>query len=206
MILPLLLAVAAALALPWLAQAPDYVAQQYADCVRMFRLAGDPTDLLRYPDLFGALRSLGYDVAPTIALGLRALVALLTLGVALRLTSRGPTPWPAAGLYVLAAAYVLLFNPRTEHNTYSLLGPALGLCAGFAWIGGRARRALVFVLLGVAMAQDRDLLRPLMGQQALWGKPLATLVFLVLAAREWCAARAAGTAQPGAAASTTRSA
>jgi hypothetical protein len=130
----LLVAAGAAALLPFATQAPDYVARQYADFAGTLRRAGDPSETLRYPDLVWGLRSLGLPLPPVAALALRAVAALAVLGLCLRLRSR-LAPFPAAlGLFTLAAAYLVLFNPRTEHNSYALLGPALGLFAGHAWL------------------------------------------------------------------------
>ena len=41
--------------------------------------------------------------------------------------------------------YILLFNPRTENNTYALLGPVIGLFAA-PWIGNNRHRLAVGVM------------------------------------------------------------
>ncbi len=186
----LLLALAAVLALPFLTRPPAYAAEQLAAFGRMLLRAGDPPDRERFPDLFLALQALGLSVGGLAALALRGLAALGTLA-ALRAVRRRADPVAAAAwLVLLAVAYLLWFNPRTEHNTYSLAGPALGVFAGLAALGGRPRWAALHGVVALAIWLDHDVTTALTrARPVAWTKPLLLAVGVGLA---WAQSRAAG--------------
>lgn len=102
---------------------------------------------------------------------------------------------------VLCTGYVMLFNPRTEGNTYAVFGPPAGVILaialrdrtwGFAAVLGVACLGLMFSreLAGVFAGDLR-------GVTNYWMRPLATIVVLVclgLMQPRWWRARAAAIA------------
>jgi hypothetical protein len=77
---------------------------------------------------------------------------------------------------LLAAVYLLLFNPRTESNSYVLLAPFIGvLVADAARRPGELGRFLWLVLYAAALTCENW--GPLHRWTDLWFKAAATLVF-----------------------------
>ena len=94
-------------------------------------------------------------------------------------------PLTGLWLYALATAYLMLFNPMTEENSYSILAPALGVWGAFFLFRpeGRGLRALGWVITAMALSMGLlpNIVRPLFGNYfALFWHPFMTLVFLVL--------------------------
>ncbi len=191
-LLPALLAVAA---LPFLAQRPGYVAEQWTAFGRTLAAADAPLDQGRFIDLLGALGGAGLPLPPPVALGVRALAGLGALVVLLALRRRASPAWGAASAYAVAALYLLAFNPRTEHNTYALLAPVLGLGLAGSALAGRRRQAAAFALLALWLWLDHALASALSGSAGPWSKLLllaATAGVLAASARRAERAPAAG--------------
>jgi hypothetical protein len=124
----LLLAVAAAAALPFLLGPPGYVAGQYAEWARLLA-ADDRTSwppAIGYRDLWLLLKLAGAPVGPRayLAVQMAAGAGCAVLCVAGRL--RG---WPrekvCAAALALGTCWMALLGPATESCTYVVLGPAL---------------------------------------------------------------------------------
>jgi len=79
----------------------------------------------------------------------------------------------------------MLFNPRTENNTYSCLAPALGVAFAIAWQTGRRTPAAIHAALALAIVGSWQI-----GKLALptispvWLAPLAAVVFAALLVRQ----------------------
>lgn len=82
-------------------------------------------DTGRFADLAGALAQVGVRVPDAVAVVARAAAAVGTLLAARWLVARRGPVRGAFFVYALAAAYIVLFNPRTESNTYCMLAAAM---------------------------------------------------------------------------------
>jgi hypothetical protein len=94
-------------------------------------------------------------------------------------------PLPGLWLYALATAYLMLFNPMNEENSYSILAPALGAWAAFFLFSleGRNARGLGWAIVSMALSMGLlpNIVRPLFGNYfALFWHPFMTLVFIAL--------------------------
>jgi hypothetical protein len=137
---PLAAGLALVAALPFLFAPPGYVAAQYHDAAT--HLAGwSGTTEARFADLAALLRRAGVPAEGTAATALRAVFAAATLGLWIVAARRRPEPKRALTLALLAAVYLLLFNPMTEKNTYAIAAPAMGLAAGWSLSTERGSRA-----------------------------------------------------------------
>jgi alpha-1,2-mannosyltransferase len=123
----LAISVALLIAMPFLTASPDYVFCQYADCGKMLQAASDRGLETNWAQLFGMLDVAGLEVPPRIQSALRLLAAAATLGLLVFAKRRLPHEWVGVYCYVLAICYLMLFNPRTENNSYSALAPAIGI-------------------------------------------------------------------------------
>ena len=189
--LRLLVALALAAALPFVTAPPEYVVGQYGELARKLVFAGAPPTM--YYDLRGLLETgLGVVLPTWVLTVIRAAAAVAVLVLALAVRRRAGAERSALALHVLAACYLMLFNPKTEDPTYLVLGPAVGLAAIEALRLGRTRLEVTLVmLLPTAIALSWELL----GGRAYWFRPLLAALFLayVLAMLRPCAHRASRT-------------
>ena len=168
-------------AFPFLFGKPHYVWSQYEALVENLRACSVVTDH-RFADINGLLRTLGLGLSDRASQLLRVLAGGATLGLcwlgARRLTE------PSKGVFLLAltTAYLMLFNPMNEVNSYVILAPVLAALAAF-YLKFEEPKSLgwALVLMAVTMAVLPELLRTVYGNSfALWWHPLMTLVFVAL--------------------------
>jgi len=80
-----------------------------------------------------------------------------------------------------AAAFLMLFNPMTEANSYVILAPVLGLMALWEWTRGTLSLGWLFAGMALTMGLLPNLLRPLFGNAfALVWHPAMTIGFLFI--------------------------
>ncbi len=167
------------LLLPWFTQSPAYVESQFLACKEMFQAASTFADQQPFAQVFGMLGVFGWPVGAGAQTLVRLVLAGTTLVVCLVCRRRlGESRW-AVYFYALSTAYLMLFNPRTENNTYSMLAPALGLCFAQEWAVERnlGRAALVGLMaLGTVGGYEigRLFTDP---QHSIWLAPLMTIFF-----------------------------
>jgi hypothetical protein len=208
----LALGVAAFFAVPYLAQSPGYVTEQYRSSIAMLQDAAEIGREVRWAHLFSLGKLLGIDLAPAWETIIRLLAALATLAVCWRACRRKSEirnpkseipAWPLIYLYALAASYLLLFNPRTENNSYLMLSPAIAVFSVRAWfVEGRAAKAAWLCAAAVAIFAGHDFCAVVTPQsEVVWVCPLVGLAFAAALIRDVTTARAADmnhpNAQPG---------
>ena len=168
---------AAMFALPLLLQRPDYVWSQYVDCVDMLRVAARRGDFHPSSQLFGMLHVWGVSVPRGAQLMLRVSAALGTLGAALWARRRLNGEHAAAMIFSLAVCYLMLFNPRTENNTYAAVGPAIGWFFALAVVERRRGLAVLLVMAAVAIVGTYEIGKHLADVRPIWLAPLGCAVF-----------------------------
>lgn len=210
----LTLGIAGLLAAPYLAQAPEYVTQQYLGAIGMLEQAARRGLTPEWAQLFSLASLVGIEVPATWQTLLRVLAALATLALCARaaqwriarsMSAPGnqgaahagsarllsnvnrdarPDPAPRAAaalltLYSLATAYLLLFNPRTENNTYLMLSPAIGaLCVRARFVERKVAQAAGLCAAGFALVAGHAIcgfLTPNSG--FIWICPFVCLLF-----------------------------
>jgi hypothetical protein len=164
--------------LPFLAQRPSYVWQQYVACVAELGRAADVGDANEFAQAFSSLKTLGVDIPEGARTVIRLAAAAVTLAAGWWICRRQPRAQAGLLVFTLAAAYLMLFNPRTERNTYCLLAPSLALFTAQAVIDQqRARAALYLGLIGLFLV-SHPLGNLLTGGPTVWIKPLLCAIFL----------------------------
>jgi len=166
---------------PFFFGSPDYVLAQYQAAWQNLRACAAVTDH-RFADLNGILRTFGMPLSPGASTSIRFLAggatALAWLWGARRLRPALCCLW----LYALATAYLMLFNPMNEKNSYVILAPALGawaVCFLFNDEPGARRLGWAVVAIALCMGFLPNILWPWFGSYfALFWLPLMTLVFL----------------------------
>lgn len=168
------------LAAAWIHPDPSYVTLQYGIFWKKFLLAGQPLIRDNFSDFFGMLWHMGIHPSPPVIAGTRAAAALVALWFALGMKRRFPDgPVLAAfGVMLLAALYLMLFNPRTEENSYVMLAGFTALLAAGDILAGRDRRGLALAFLCILLAVEN--MGPVYQLTRIWFKPLLTTLLSLL--------------------------
>ena len=143
---------------PFLTQSPDYVARQYAAFAQNLTTAAHVGVSVRgWTSPFTALRALGIvDVPENIQTAIRAGGAVATLLLCFFVKKRLEAFRAALYLFTLAVLYLMLFSPRTENNTYAMLGPAIAAFLAPAFLDENRRwQAVLLASLALLLAGSR---------------------------------------------------
>jgi len=136
----------------------------------------------RFADINGVFRTFGTPIPPTASKLVRLMAGMLTAGL-LWLGARPlGEPLRALWLYALATAYLMLFNPMNEANSYVIFAPAAGLWIGY-WLKQNGTRKLGWfsASMVISMGLLPEALRPLFGNSfALFWHPVITAGFVGL--------------------------
>ncbi len=174
LILPLALWLAVMFGAAFLHHDPQFVAGQYqAFFHKLTNSAAKPTGHT-WCDFAGMLRSFGLPLPESALFLIRAAAALATFGLCFLALRTKDALRRALTILLFAAIYLMLFNPRTETNSYIILGVFVGLLAAYE---GLVRKdpvmSLIWVLLAVALGAEN--LGPIHQWTNLWLKALVTL-------------------------------
>jgi alpha-1,2-mannosyltransferase len=151
----------------------SYVTRQYTEFVAKMQVARAPV-VHNYCDVQGLVRTLGLDPPKSVMTGVQAIAALFTFLLAWVVVRRYDAARGAFVCMTLAALYLLLFNPRTETNSYVLIAPFAGLLVAAAAVGTRRPRYFVWMAAYV-FALTCDAWGPLHKVTNLWLKAAVTL-------------------------------
>jgi len=163
---------------PFLVQHPSYVIEQYRACIENMRTAAHMGVVAHgWTTPFTALRVFGLDVPEKVQTVIRLAAALGTLGLCFSARKRYDPARSAVFVYSLAALYLILFSPRTENNTYAMLGPVAGYVLADAVARKRYAEAGALAVLTFVMVGSRPFERMLApGAEPIWLSPLMATV------------------------------
>ncbi len=193
--LPMLASLAIAAAIPLAHPNPAYAFGEFGAFVAKLQSAGKPTGH-SWCDFAGMLRVFGLDLPSTAQLGLRALAGLLALGLCWRVVRKadrrpparreddaGGTASTSAGVpdallqaftvLLVSTVYLMLFNPRTETNSYVMLGAFAAVWAGVEWIVFRRNSRAAWLVLLCVLLGTENYGWPIFPLTNLWAKALA---------------------------------
>lgn len=196
LVLPLGAALLVFVGLPFLAGNPEYVCDQYVGTVAMFKEAAARGLSPEWPQLFSLANLAGISASEEWQTALRIAAALGTLAVCAlirrpdrirSLSSDLSDQLPGLiSIYGMATCYLLLFNPRTENNSYLLLSPAVGIASLHSYfIQRRVWRGALQALAAAALIAGHEICQwttPRAG--FVWVCPLVCLVFAADLIRE----------------------
>ncbi len=174
----MLIGIPALAIMPLVCRHPAYAWRQYQLLAHKLSQAADP-HVNEYADIQGLLTNLLHIELPTPALtAIRLIAALIILAVSLTAVLKAERRHAAFMLYMLAAAYLMLFNPRTEGLSYVIIQPAIAILA--AWCFFDARK-YVFGTLFTLICVGIGLNYTLWGGYNYWFQPLLAIIFLTAA-------------------------
>lgn len=164
---------------PWSSVAHQY----HAWCGDILGIASSGEN--RFDDVNGLFRTLHVDVPAIWMVLLRILAAALTLLIWLVVSRRMGHPQRALMLFSLSAAYLMLFNPRTESNSYVILSTAIAALAALFLVVQRRRLGWLLVGLEAAM-WNGSFGKQIWLMTKLWLMPIVAAVFFaVLISETW---------------------
>ena len=153
-----------------------YVVSQYQEWFAdISSIASSPEN--RFDDLNGLFRALHVEVPTPWMMLARAVAALLTLAAWWIASRRLPEPRRGLTLLGLSAAYLMLFNPRTESNSYVILATAIAGFAALVLVLEGRRAGWLLVGLEIAMGNG-SFGRTVWVMTRLWLMPVLATIFL----------------------------
>ena len=170
---------------PFLFQKGDYVLAQHRSFANNLQACAAVTEH-RFADINGILRTFEAELPVRASKLIRAAACVITLGLWWFGARRLVEPRRALWLLALTAAYLMLFNPMNEANSYVIIAPAFGLWAlTIATLRPEARTSWWIAAMALSMSCLPNLLRPFFGNLfALVWHPLMTIIFVSLLAVE----------------------
>jgi hypothetical protein len=168
--------------LPFLTQHPTFVLEQYAMCWKNLTTGAHVGAAeTGWTSPFHAIRLMGIVVSENLQTLIRIIAALGTLVLCYLSRRRHDAIRSAMFVFSLAVTYLMLFSPRTENNTYAMLGPAIAVfLAGAFLIEQRIREGIVLSGIAAAILGGRAIERMLTPHAGTsWLSPLMAFCFAV---------------------------
>lgn len=189
--LPLLAGLIVTALIPFIHPNTDYVLRQLDLCRQVLNSARLP-DFYDFCDLSGMFRKFGLVLPDSLWTGIRAVAALGTLAACWLALKKQGTRMGSLTVVAWASLYLMLFNPRTEANTYIMLAPMVAIMATREILKfGRTNTGIL--LVAICFFLGCDSYGPLHPLTNLWLKALLGCVFgvylirsLLLPDRENC--------------------
>ena len=158
---------------------PKYVLSQWQMCIEQMRTASTPTDN-SFDDIAGMFRTFGINGSDKTWFAVRALFAVLTLGIAWRLKKNYSSEVGPLLIAGLSAAYLMAFNPRTETVSYVIIAPFVAMCAGLLIRQQKSLTVLTALLVFLCIGFGADCYGDIYKLTRIWFKPLLALLFFGL--------------------------
>lgn len=170
---------------PFATQRPEYVMTQYRDCVQSLKVTFDVGERENWAQLFSMLKVAGLGLPAAVRTGLRLGAAIATLGLCWQACRRLSPQRSTYYIFSLATCYLMLFNSRTEGNTYAMVGPVYGALLAEAMFLRKDRASSTFLIAAVVLSVLNFELAILVTprENAIWISPLVCLgvtVYVIL--------------------------
>lgn len=173
-------AIASIVAIPYAFAPAEYVNAQHAEFFRLLTAMGNngAREAFNAADFTGILSAAGVTVEGTVATAIRIAMAAVVLSLVWSLDRKSELQ-SGFWLFVLAAYYMTVFNPRVESNTYVMMAAPVGLA--IAYLKDRNPSSPLPIIFGSALflagltgvnADLHSALNP-------WFKPLLITIIIV---------------------------
>ena len=174
-LIPLLLAsLLFVLAIPYAFAPADYVTQLYRDFTTlMTSMSVDKAVVFETADFTAPFTALGMPISSEAATLVRIAVALPTLGLVLWYDRNLDRRLAGLAIFLTAAFYMSLLNPRVEYNTFAVLAMPAGMALAVMWDneeGGILPSVLAIALFATGLTGINSHLHEAL---RLWFRPIA---------------------------------
>ncbi len=156
---------------------PAYVLDQWKGALHQIQTSTTPS-ANRYDDIAGMFRTFGVNLSDQFWFIVRAIFALITLWMAWVFRKHISNQLAPLLIAAAATAYMMIFNPRTESNTFVVVAPFIGCLAALSirdglknWIPG------LLIFFCIALGSDNY---PFYDLTRIWWKPFITCLFFSL--------------------------
>ncbi|MEP9398813.1 glycosyltransferase family 87 protein [Mesorhizobium sp. KR2-14] len=160
----------------------DYVNAQHHDFIRLLTSMGvDKSGPFLAADFTAPFLAIGAPLAESGATVVRIVAAALTLATVIWFDRQADGKLTTLAIFLAAAVYMTVFNPRVESNTYIMLAVPAAIAIAYLWREdqGGARRIVLSVAIFLCGLSGVE--RHLHDFLNLWFRPLAmTLISLPL--------------------------
>ncbi len=164
--------------LPFLINAWPYVFSQYLGFVHMLEQAVNVgINEAGWASLLNVSFQLtGYHIPHSLQIIIRLLIALFTLLTCLKMANKTTIPKAALCTFILASAYLLMFNPRSENTDYVFIGYiySFGFGVAFSEKNKPIMTAMALLVTGTLFASG---LSKLFSDWESWVNPLLVTIF-----------------------------
>ncbi len=159
---------------PFMTQRPDYVISQYRDCVQNLEITFEVGETGLWAQFFGMLQVAGIEFPSTARTAIRLLAAVTTLFACWKASKVLSPKHSAFYLFSFASCYLMLFNSRTEGNTYTMIGPVYGALLAEAAFRLKNRTSTAWMIAAVVLTVANYELAVLITPRpkAIWISPL----------------------------------
>ncbi len=170
------------LLMPFAFAPPEYALAQYEGLISNMRNCSQASTEYRFANLNSIFQKLSIELPLSVLSAMNLLAALGTLGVWLFAARRLDEPERGLLLLSLATAYLMLFNPMNESNSFVIVAPAITAVAiRCRQTVSHSSMAPFLAALLVATWVFPELIQSLDPYARMWGKPLlAGIGFLVV--------------------------
>lgn len=167
--------------IPFVAQSPHYALQQYINYATSFsavsRIQGIHPQ--NWVQLFSVLEFLFHiKLSGIVQTIIRVVIAVWALGFCYYCKSVMSTKSAIITIFTVGIIYLMLFNPRTENNDYSMLMPFIGYFLALSLTRRRPLASLYLFLLAVMFALNHSLSTFVTPSDNHWLKPILCVFFL----------------------------
>ncbi|HIJ59634.1 MAG TPA: DUF2029 domain-containing protein [Nitrospirae bacterium] len=165
---------------PFLINNADYVLSQYKSALKEMSSLAISSER-RFADISGLLRPFGISLQGPNSLILRAFAGFITLIGWLYASKRFDEPLRGILLFSLATAYLMLFHPMTEQNSYVIIAPFIALVSVYFWQEGLSKRIVyALMVICISIGSMPEIVRPIAPHMGLWFKPMMVILFYLL--------------------------
>jgi alpha-1,2-mannosyltransferase len=168
------------IALPFLAQSPKYVLNQYIACFENLKISASVgiIDKNMWAQIFNSIYVIfRVQTTPLTQLILRVGAALLCYLASIYALKNLKITKSIPIILTFCIIYILLFNPRTENNDYILIIPLMGYYLTESIIQKQIKSCVFIVLCFALIALNHGLVRYITPNNNIWLKPMVTAVF-----------------------------
>ena len=153
-----------------------YVIEQWKGAIHQIQTATRP-DVEAYDDIAAMFRKFGIDLSDNVWFVIRAAFSLVTLWMAWIYRKHFNIRLAIVLIGAAATAYMMIFNPRTETNSFLILSPFIGSLAALMFRDGR-ESALSWILVFICIGLGSD--NYLYDLTRIWWKPFISCIFFGL--------------------------